>query len=102
MGAQRKDGIHLSTQKLIQERRPNDRQDDGEEERKPWRRRIRHSDDPIFHKPRRQEPIHDSKARVGESEKDPAKKKKKYQQSADEARGCIEKKINCAQPKDFF
>jgi hypothetical protein len=95
MGPQRKDGLHLSTQRLIQERRPNDRQDDGEEERKSARRRIRHSDDPIFHKPRRQESIYDSKARVGESEENPATKEKKCKPRKNTATNCVEKKIDC-------
>ena len=48
-GPQRKDGFNLSTKRFIHKGRADDRQDDGEEERESWRRRFRHSHDPIFY-----------------------------------------------------
>jgi hypothetical protein len=53
--------------KLIHERRTNDRQDDGKEEREPQRGRFRHTYDSVLHKPTWQEAIRNAKARTGES-----------------------------------
>jgi hypothetical protein len=67
MGAECKDGFHLTALKLIHERRTNDRQDDGKEEREPQRGRFRHTYDSVLHKPSWQKAIGSAKARTGES-----------------------------------